>query len=78
MSSPIDPDDALPDRPLGLGEVSELTDVEGAEAAEPVVFREGHPPVVCFILVAAGVAYTFSRRRDGGGRWALIRAERVD
>jgi hypothetical protein len=78
MSLPIDPDDALPDRPLAFGEVSKLADVRDVEGAEPVVFREGHPPVVCFILVAAEVAYTLSWDRNGGGGWEVIRAEGVE
>jgi len=78
MSLPIDPDDALPDRPLGFAEVSELADVDDVEGVEPVVFREGHPPVVCFILVAAGVAHTFSWDRNGSGGWAVIQTEKME
>jgi hypothetical protein len=77
MSLPIDPDDALPDRPLAFGEVSKLADVEGVEEVEPVVFREGHPPIVCFVLVAGGMAYTFSWHRNGGVRWEVIQTEGV-
>jgi len=78
MNPPIDPDDALPDRPLGFAEVSELADIDDVEGVEPVVFRERHPSVVCFILVAAGVAHTFSWDHGGGGGWAVVRYEKID